>query len=114
MKFRRQLLRVVPGITAFALACLLGSAQSLAQNAYITNQGSNNVTVINTATNTVVTTIPVGNDPAGVTVTADGKTVYVANLNDNSLSVIDVPTLKVTGTITVGPGAATRRTILTT
>jgi hypothetical protein len=34
------------GIAAFALAGLLGSGQSLAQNAYITNTGSNTVSVI--------------------------------------------------------------------
>jgi YVTN family beta-propeller protein len=50
-------------IAAFALAGLLGSAQSLAQNAYITNFDDNTVSVIDTATNTVVgSPIPVGND----------------------------------------------------
>ena len=34
------------GIAAFAAICVLASAQSLAQNAYITNQGSNTVSVI--------------------------------------------------------------------
>jgi YVTN family beta-propeller protein len=54
-------------IVAFA-CCLLGSAQSLAQNAYITNMGSNNVSVINTATNTVIATIPIGSLPFAVAV----------------------------------------------
>jgi len=35
MKSRRQLLRIVPAITAFALAAVLGSAQCFAQNAYV-------------------------------------------------------------------------------
>ncbi len=34
--------------------------------AYTANQGSNNVSVINTATNTVVTTVPIGNFPVGL------------------------------------------------
>ena len=34
--------------------------------AYITNQGSNSVSVIDTATNTVTDTIPVGNNPFGI------------------------------------------------
>ena len=51
---------------AFALAGFLGSAQSLAQNAYITNLGSNSVSVIDTATNTVTATIPVGAGPTSL------------------------------------------------
>jgi YVTN family beta-propeller protein len=50
---------------AFGVACLLGSAQSLAENAYITNAGSESVSVIATATNTVTATIPVGAFPSG-------------------------------------------------
>jgi YVTN family beta-propeller protein len=95
--------RVFAG-AGLALACLLGGAQALAQNAYITNQGSNNVSVIATASNTVTATIPVGHAPGGVSlagtvtatipvgqgcsggvaVTPDGSRVYVANLDDNT------------------------------
>src|SRR3954469_24512261 len=64
-------------IAAFALSCLLGSAQTLAQNAYITNALDNTVSVIATATNTVIATIPVGAGPTGVAVTSDGSKVYV-------------------------------------
>ena len=39
---------------ALTLACLLAPASTSAQNAYITNLGSNTVAVIDTATNTVV------------------------------------------------------------
>ena len=46
----------ISGLLAIATFVLLGSAQSLAQNAYITN-GSNSVSVIDTATNTVTATI---------------------------------------------------------
>lgn len=59
-----------------AIAIVLGGAPSSAQNAYITNAASNTVSVIDTATNTVVGTIPVGNFPIvfpiGVAVTPDG------------------------------------------
>jgi YVTN family beta-propeller protein len=70
------------GITAFAFAGILASAQSLAQNAYITNEGYNTVSVVNTMTNSVTATIPVGNlgGEVGVAVTpAAGGKVYVAN-----------------------------------
>jgi YVTN family beta-propeller protein len=71
-------------IAAFVAACLLGSAQSPAQNAYIASGLSNNVSVIDTATNTVTATIPVGRSPEGVAVTPDSRKVYVANVSSNT------------------------------
>src|SRR5688500_13470854 len=47
--------------------------------AYVTNQGSNNVSVIATATNTVTTTVPVGDSPGAVAITPDGAFAYVTN-----------------------------------
>jgi YVTN family beta-propeller protein len=53
-----------------------GSCVTHAQNAYITNLGSNTVSVIATATNKVVgLPIPVGLSPFGVAVTPDGSKV---------------------------------------
>ena len=46
--------------------------------AYVTNEDSQNLTVIDTRTNSVVATIPVGTRPRGVKVSPDGRTVYVA------------------------------------
>jgi len=66
-------LRISGLIAAFAFAGILGSAASLAQNAYITNAGSNTVSVIDTSTNQVTTTIPVGSFPDGVAVSPDGR-----------------------------------------
>jgi YVTN family beta-propeller protein len=88
----------------FALAGILGSAQSLAQNAYIPNAGSNTVSVIHTATNTVIgSPIVVGSVPIGVAVTPDGRKVYVANNGTDTVSVIDTATNTVIATIRVGP-----------
>jgi YVTN family beta-propeller protein len=91
-------------IAAFALAGLLGTGQSLAQNAYITNLGSNNVSVIDTKTNKVTATIPVGAGPLGVAVSPDGSKVYITNDNDNpgTVAVIATATNKVIATIPVG------------
>ena len=58
----------------------LGTATAQAQTrAYVTNNGSNTVSVIDTATNTVVATIPVGFRPFGVAITPDGTRAYVTN-----------------------------------
>lgn len=90
-------------ISAFALASVVGSARSPAQNAYITNVTSNNVSVIDTATDTAIgSPIPVESEPHGVAVTPDGSKVYVANSGDNSVSVIDASKNVVTVTIPVG------------
>ena len=52
---------------------------------YITNAASNNVSVIDTATNTVIATIPVGPGPFGVALSPDGRKVYVANVNSGTV-----------------------------
>ena len=80
--------------------------------AYVTNTGaicdfcgaiqSYSVSVIDTATYKVVTTIPVGQYPAGVAITPNGAFAYVANFNSNNVSVIDTATNTVTATVTVG------------
>jgi gliding motility-associated-like protein len=73
--------------------------------AYVPNSASNNVTVINTSTNTFVTNIPVGKFPNAAAVSPDGSQVYVVNTapgQQGSVSVIDAATNKVTGTFMVG------------
>src|SRR6266436_6956101 len=82
--------------------------------AYVTNTGAvcdlcpfsqpPSVSVIDTATYSVVATIPVGQYPAGVAITTNGAFAYVANFNSNSVSVIDTATNTVTATVPVGTG----------
>jgi YVTN family beta-propeller protein len=67
----------------------LQTLNCIAQTAYITNNGANTVSVINVATNTVSTTIAVGSNPWGVSVSPDGLRVYVANYEAASVSVIN-------------------------
>ena len=57
---------------------------------YVTNSNSNTVSVIDTATNTIIATIPTGSNPRGVLVSPDGNTLYVANFGGGSVSVIPV------------------------
>src|SRR6516225_1057251 len=89
-----------------ALACLVAPASVLAENAYITNLVSANVSVIDTATNTVIATIPVGGlSPFGVAVTPDGSKVYVTDSSRSGhVSVIATATNTVIATIPVGEG----------
>ena len=62
------------------------------------------VSVIETATNTVVTTVPVGVDPFGVAVHPAGTFVYVANF-DGTVSVVDTVTHRVVATVPTDGGA---------
>jgi YVTN family beta-propeller protein len=73
--------------------------------AYITNSGSNTVSVIDTATNKVTATIPVGSGPAGVAGYHAGNRVYVANRGSGTVSVINTANNTVIATIPVGPFA---------
>jgi YVTN family beta-propeller protein len=68
--------------------------------AYIANGTSNSVSVINTTTNQVVATIPMGTFtfPAYVSVSPDGSRIYVTDINSNSISVIDAATNTVLST----------------
>jgi YVTN family beta-propeller protein len=70
---------------------------------YVPNEGDNTVSVIDTSTDTVVATIPVGGDTAAVS--PNGAFVYVAS-ESGIVSVIDTASNSVVGTINVGSGAA--------
>jgi YVTN family beta-propeller protein len=57
--------------------------------AYVTNYASNNVSVIDTATKRVLTSVPAGSSPVGVVVSPDGSKAYVANSYSNTVTVIN-------------------------
>ena len=100
-----RFLNLFKAILHLGLPALLAFSAALAQAApfaYITNQGSNTVSVIDTASNTVTATVPVGSVPFGVAVTPDGAFVYVANANSNTVSVIATASNTVTATVPVG------------
>jgi YVTN family beta-propeller protein len=74
------------------------------KHAYVALSYVGTVLVIDTASNMVVATVPVGNSPFGVAITPDGKHAYVAN--GNGVSVIDTATNVVVATVPVGPARA--------
>jgi YVTN family beta-propeller protein len=112
MKTEKRLYSIALALTALVLLLILISSSALASTlqcdsptrtyAYIANPSSNNVSVIDTATNTIISTVDVGQFPLGIAVTPDGKKVYVANSNSNNISVIDAATKTVTVTINAG------------
>ena len=77
-------------IRAFALlAC--GPAVA-APVAYVPNEGSGTVSVIDTATDRVTSTITTGGKPRGIAIAPDGKRLYVSDQTANGLAIFDVGT----------------------
>lgn len=77
--------------------------------AYVTNSNSTTITIINTATNSVIGTIGGFSGPSGMAITADGGTAYVNNYGvgggsgtGTTVSVVNLHTNTITSTITVG------------
>src|SRR5262245_16410651 len=95
MNFTQKISRFISGaaIQVLTLALFLGvfgAGVALAQtNAYVTNSTDNTVSVIDSSTNTVTATIPVGSTPRGIAVTPNSAVAYVANALSNNVSVID-------------------------
>ncbi|MEO5696638.1 MAG: YncE family protein [Burkholderiaceae bacterium] len=72
--------------------------------AYITNQGSHDVSVIDLASRTVVATVPVGRSPAGVVASSRAGLVFVSNPDSKTISVIDMREQRVVQTLPAGDG----------
>jgi YVTN family beta-propeller protein len=90
-----------------SVLCLLGWAPLWSQRAYVANEGSNTVSVIDTSTNTVVSTVAVGFGPENVAITPNGQFAYVPNTGSGTVSVIDTSTNTVVSTVAVGAGRNT-------
>ncbi len=70
---------------------------------YVSNEDADGVSFLDIAAGGLTKTIKTGDEPEGVSVTPDGKTVYSTNEADGTVSVIDtVATAKVLKTIKVG------------
>src|SRR6267378_1992179 len=108
----RSMPRVVGMVLVLGLLgmALLAVPAGAAPFAYITNLGSNNVSVIDTASNSVTATIPVCCGPSGVAVNPAGTRVYVVtalvSIAGSSVLVIDTASNSVMATIPVGSAPA--------
>jgi YVTN family beta-propeller protein len=86
---------------AWGEASALGAAGS-STAVFVTNSGSNTLSVIDAATDAVVATIPVGQKPWAVAVSTDGSTAYVSDSGSSDVSVVDMRTRRVRATVVVG------------
>jgi YVTN family beta-propeller protein len=99
--FKNMLNYVVPlGLLGMVLWAMPAGA---APFAYVTNEIST-VTVLDTASNTVVATVPVEGVPWGVAITPDGAHAYVTNLG-STVTVLDTASNTVVATVPVGAGS---------
>ncbi|MCU1654754.1 MAG: beta-propeller repeat protein, partial [Pseudonocardia sp.] len=72
------------------------------RHAYVTNNGSNDVSVIDTVSNAVTATVVVGHQPANVAITPNGGAAYVTNYGSGTVSVIDTARNSAVTAIPVG------------
>jgi YVTN family beta-propeller protein len=69
--------------------------------AYVTNQFSSNVGVVDLASNTQIATIPVSGSPFRVKLSGDGQSLFVTG-NADSLFIVDVPSRSIRARLAVG------------
>ena len=67
------------------------------------NEKSNNISVMDGATNRVIMKVTVGKSPVSIGVNPTTNLIYVANLESDTISVIDGATNRVTTTVMVYP-----------
>jgi YVTN family beta-propeller protein len=77
---------------AEAYTCLLNPASA---ELYISAWGGRQVWIYDTKTDALSDSVPAGDHPTDMAVSAKGKWLYVANASSNSVSVIDLSTYKV-------------------
>ena len=83
-------------LAAEAYTCLLsGDKKTL----YISLWGAKQVLFYNVAAHTISDSVPVGDHPNEMALSANGKFLFVANANDNSVSVIDTRKKEVVETL---------------
>jgi len=89
-------------ISVVVLAAFAQPADARRAYAYVANYSSNTISVIDTTSDTVVSTIPVASGPLAVAGIPSGTQIYVANFNSNTVSVIAVSDNSLIATIPVG------------
>lgn len=102
-----QILKRITGLTPWGVAVSTDGAVAFVATTALSAVGEptqtvDQITLIDTSTDTIIGSIPVGLDPQDVVVGPDGHFVYVSNISSNTVSVIDRATLTVVVTVAVG------------
>ena len=102
-----QLAKVLVGLVCWGVSAAPaspGAPLCAPTQAYIVNQGSETVSVVDLATLAVVATIPVNGKPAGVAISPGGGKVYVTAPDAHDVAVIDTTLGAVIARFAVGGG----------
>ena len=91
-----------PRLCFVLMLSMVPSGEAGAYTAYVSNERSNTVSVIDTNKWEVVKTIKVGQRPRGIAHTKDQKYVLVAVGDDDTIQMIDTGTNQVVGTLPSG------------
>jgi uncharacterized repeat protein (TIGR02059 family) len=89
-------------VTTIPVGDYPNSSTLVGTNLYVNNAGSDEISVIDTTTNTVTDTISVGDNPGSSVLL--GTNLYINNRLSNEIYVINTTTNTVTDTIAVGSG----------
>jgi|TARA_B110000305_G_scaffold219193_1_gene259964 PQQ-dependent catabolism-associated beta-propeller protein len=92
-------MKLILAITAIIFAT---NAMAATNRAFVSNERSDTVSVIDILTNKVIKTVQVGKRPRGVGVSPDGNEVYVAISADNAIAVLDPVKMEVIRTFASG------------
>jgi YVTN family beta-propeller protein len=71
---------------------------------YVSNAGTNDMTILDEATETVIATVPVGRAPRRNAIFRERGLVYTANADDGSVTAVSIESDAVVATIPAGPG----------
>src|SRR5438445_13742593 len=84
---------------ALALCLILVALQSAAAEptyrAFVTNENDGTLSVLDTRSGTVETTVSVGKRPRGIGFTPDHSQIYVAIGEENAIAVVDIRSLQI-------------------
>lgn len=78
--------------------------QATQAKVFVTNSDTADVSVIDTSTDAVIATIPVGRTPFADAISPDGRFAYVTNFDSSSVTVINTTSLTAVAQVPVGLG----------
>src|SRR6476659_7004706 len=90
--------RLAPALVVLGLT----PSPAEAYKVYVSNEKGNSITVIDSETQAVTATVPVGRRPRGITISKDGKLLYLCASDEDGVEVIDTTTMKVVRTLQSG------------
>ena len=94
---RSQCLKVIAAVTALFTATAVAAA-----TAYVPNEGSASISVIDTLTDKVTATLRLGKKPRGIAIAKDGSRMYLSDQTGKVIIVVHLPDGKTIATVALG------------